>query len=341
MRSIIFEVTQRCNHDCLYCYNVWKAVPEYPRGELDTEGTLRLIDRVLRETKPQVFSFSGGEPLLRDDLLELIRFVRRQRVAVNLLTNGSLLTDDTIEACVGAGVSLFEVPLLSTKREQHNYLTQSSSWDRVLEAIPTIKLNRNRVVTVLVVTEVNADQTYGVVELSFALGADAVMVNRFNPGGTGLRHLDELLLTPQSLTRALDDAERAAEEFRMPVSCSVTIPPCVVETSGYKHLTFGYCAAGTERAYYTVDALGNVRMCNHSPLILGNILQEPFRHLARGPLAQQFVADVPEFCTPCRLAAVCQGGCKAAAEQACGDRTQLEPFLDCNATLASGRRLSL
>ena len=341
MRSIIFEVTQRCNHDCLHCYNVWKAVPAYPRGELDTEGTLRLVDRILRETKPQVFSFTGGEPLLRGDLLDLIRFVRKRRVAVNLLTNGTLLTDATIAACVEAGVSLFEVPLLSTRREQHNTLTRSDSWERVVEAIPTVKLAKSRIVVVFVALAPNTEEAHGVIEMAFALGADAVMLNRFNAGGTGLQHLDELLPRPDSLKAVLDAAERAAEEFHLPIPVSVPVPPCVVDTTGYTHLGFGYCAAGTERAYYTVDPLGNVRMCNHSPLILGNILTTRFRDLARGALAQQFVEDVPEFCRPCRLVATCQGSCKAAAEQACGDRTCLEPFLEYNATPAGDRRLSL
>ncbi len=49
-RTVLFEVTQRCNLDCMYCYNVWKGDAQYPAGELPTEETRALLRKVLRET---------------------------------------------------------------------------------------------------------------------------------------------------------------------------------------------------------------------------------------------------------------------------------------------------
>jgi radical SAM protein with 4Fe4S-binding SPASM domain len=332
MDSIIFEATQACNHDCLHCYNVWKSGRPYPRGQFDTPDTLKLIDRIIRQTRCKVLSFTGGEPLLRPDILQLVERAARRDVSVNLLTNGSLLTPELIRSLLDAGVTLFEIPLLSAEREMHNALTRSESFDRVTESIADTKLAGGRVVTVFVITRRNHDHLRDMLRVSFALSADTVMVNRFNPGGTGLRHLGELLPSPEQIAGALSVADQAVEDFGMPIAVSVPIPPCLVDTSRYSRLGFGYCAAATERAYYTLDGLGNVRMCNHSPLILGNIRETPFGRLIRSAAARAFAAALPGECKGCALAGVCQGNCKAAAEQACGCLTALEPFIAANAT---------
>jgi radical SAM protein with 4Fe4S-binding SPASM domain len=330
MDAVIFEATQACNHDCLHCYNVWKCGRAYPAGQLDTPDTLKLVDRIIQQTRCRIFSFTGGEPLLRPDLLPLIERAASRGVSVNLLTNGSLLTEELIRDLLNAGVELFEIPLLSADRVEHNYLTQSESFDRVTEAIAGLKLAGGRVVTVFVVTRRNWDHLHDMLRVSFALSADGVMVNRFNPGGRGLQHLDELLPTPEQVKGALQVADDGAQEFGLPISVSVPIPPCLIDLTPYARLTSGFCAAGTDRAYYTFDPLGNVRMCNHSPLILGNVLQDRFRRLTRSAAAREFSRALPPECQGCPDARECRGNCKAAAEQACGDPCVLEPFVAAN-----------
>ena len=332
MDSIIFEATQACNHDCLHCYNAWKCGQPYPMGQLDTADTLKLLDRIIRETKPRVFSFTGGEPLLRPDILTLIEHVSGKNVTVNLLTNGSLLDDEMIRRLVDAGVSLFEIPLLSGARDEHNYLTRSQSFDRVTEALAGIKLAGSRAVSVFVITRRNWDHLHDMLRISFALSVDGVMVNRFNPGGTGLSNLDEILPSPEQVDGALKVANEAVGTFGLPISVSVPIPPCLIDVSAYQRLGFGFCAAGTERAYYTFDPMGNLRMCNHSPTILGNILEERFKRLVKSETARDFCRINPDECSECAEVEVCRGNCKAASEQACGSLQALEPFVAANET---------
>ncbi len=293
LQTVIFEITQSCNHECRHCYNVWEGPQSYPEGELDTEDTKRLLDRIFDETGARHLTLSGGEPLLRDDVFDLMAHAADRHVNINLLTNGSLLDEATAKRCVDAGVSLVEIPLLSDEADMHNYLTGSSSFQKVVEAFPNCRLAGANVVAVFVVTKLNAGHLRGVIEMAFALGSQAVMVNRFN----------------------------------LPVACSVPVPPCVVDTSEFEHVGFGYCAAGTERAYYTFDAVGNVRMCNHSPTIIGNILEQPFGEIVESASAKDFMAAAPEECAGCKLLRECQGGCKAAAEQCYASLTACEPFL--------------
>ena len=67
IQSLIFEVTQRCSHACLHCYNVWQGEPvaQYPRGKLNTRQTLFLLAKALEETDCDHITLTGGEPLLR------------------------------------------------------------------------------------------------------------------------------------------------------------------------------------------------------------------------------------------------------------------------------------
>jgi radical SAM protein with 4Fe4S-binding SPASM domain len=156
------------------------------------------------------------------------------------------------------------------------------------------------------------------------------MFNRFNPGGRGRDYLDSLLPSADQINEALKVADTAAGEFNIPVSCSIPIQPCLIDTSSFKNLNFGFCAAGTTRAYYTLDPLGNLRPCNHTTTVLGNLLEESFSDLISTERMESFVRAVPDFCNPCVLRDTCQGGCKAAAEVCYGSLSTEEPFLHLN-----------
>ena len=104
--------------------------------------------------------------------------------------------------------------------------------------------------------------------------------------------------------------------------------------AAFPRLGFGFCAAGTARAYYTLDPTGNLRPCNHTTTILGNLFAEPFADLiAPGRLAD-FCQAKPDFCQPCSRRETCQGGCKAAAQVYFGSLFAEEPFLRYNRAVA-------
>jgi len=326
--SLVFELTQRCNYDCLHCYNAWKNPVDYPMGELPTGETLAMLGKMLGETGASLVTLSGGEPLLRSDVYEVVDFLVKRGVAINFITNASLLDEAAIARLSPDKVGVFEVPLLSCERAIHDRMSGApGAFDKMTNAVADLKLRRQRVVGVFVATRLNLSAWRQTAELGIALGVDGIMFNRFNPGGRGIKYLPLLQATPAELQAALDDAERICEEYDFPISCSIAMPPCLLDTRRYRRLTFGFCAAGTERAYYTLDPLGNVRPCNHSPTILGNIRTVPFEAMATGRAMREFKAARPGFCRGCRIEETCLGGCKAAAEAACRDPSAMDPFL--------------
>lgn len=330
LQSLIFEVTQRCNHACLHCYNVWQGEPssQYPRGELDTARTLSLLGKALDETNCRHVTLTGGEPLLRPDLNLLLDYLHGRNVLATIISNGRLLTRERIPSLLERGVALFELPLLSHCRETHDRLSAApGAWDRVLSAMANIRLHHGQVVTAFVATRLNIGHIYDAIKLAFAFGARGIMFNRFNPGGRGRLHLQELLPTVEQVREALTVAESASVEFGIPISCSIPIQPCLIDTSLYPHIGFGYCSVGTNRAYYTLDPLGNIRPCNHSTTILGNLFTESFGDLVSPGRLHCFVESLPGYCAACDQRVSCQGGCKAAAQVCYGSLLEAEPFL--------------
>ena len=101
-----------------------------------------------------------------------------------------------------------------------------------------------------------------------------------------------------------------------------------MDTRAFPHLGFGFCAAGGERAYYTLDPLGNLRPCNHTPTILGNLFHQSFAELIATDRMAEFVGAIPQFCDPCSQRQICQGGCRASAQVCYGSLTAEDPFLN-------------
>jgi radical SAM protein with 4Fe4S-binding SPASM domain len=329
--SFIFEITARCNHACPHCYNIWRAPGQEMPGELDTAQTLALLNKALDETHCQHVTLTGGEPLLRQDLPQILDLLNQRDIMTTIISNGRLLTESVVVDLLERGVGLFELPLLSHQRQTHDYLSGSpGAFDAALAAMAHIRYHGGQFVSVFVATRHNLADLYGAIKLAFAFGARGLMLNRFNPGGRGSVQIEELLPSAEQVRELLAVADAAAEEFNFSISCSIPIQPCLVDASAYPRLNFGFCAAGTGRAYYTLDPVGNLRPCNHSSTVLGNLLDEPFADLIAPDRIAPFCAAVPDFCAPCTLRETCQGGCKAAAQVCYGSLSAEEPFLHCN-----------
>lgn len=327
LSHFVFEVTQSCNHDCVFCYNVWKTPGiDYPEGELSTEEIKDIICKLKEETKLELISISGGEPLTRDDIPELIDFMSNMGIESNLITNGSLLDEETAMKCVKSGVSLFEIPFLAVDKEKHKKLVGKGTFDQAMKGASNVKKVGGKLVASLVVTSENIGDVKEIGELAIAMGADGIMFNRFNPGGRGLENL-ELLPSADKVEEALWDLDELSGEYGIPVSCSIPIQPCIIDLEKYKNIEYGFCPSGGKDSYYTVDSSGNMRICNHIPKIIGNIQEESMEDIMEKDFVKKFRKAIPDHCSDCDNANTCWGGCKASAKVCYGSLEEMEPFL--------------
>jgi len=329
--SYILEFTELCNNRCSHCYNIWKMDGYKEKGkELTKEEWKKVIKKLKEETDCKTVAITGGEPTLRPDFLEILQFIDSLGIISILITNGTGLSKDFIKNCIDRGVRLFELPLLGPTREIHNEISGNDCWDNVIEAVIEIKSMNARPVMVFVATNKNIPYFEETLKLAIALDTGGMMLNRFNPGGEGIKHMDELIPSAEDFEQILEIANRLSFEYRYPVSCSIPIHPCIINMSKYPYLGTGFCAAGTDRAYYTISPQGMMRPCNHSPTILGNFLTEKFVDMIHKPVMKEFADAIPPICEPCPMARECQGGCKATAEVCYGSIREMDPFLKKN-----------
>jgi radical SAM protein with 4Fe4S-binding SPASM domain len=329
-RGFVVELTARCDHACGHCYNAWKNPGEQPAVALDTAGTIALLDRLLEQSGCELLTLTGGEPTLRPDLPAIVDHLHRRGVKLNLISHGGHLDDAAIARIGHDTITTWELPLLAGGAALHDALSgREGAFHRVTAAIAALKSARQRVVAVFVATRSNLDQFVGVVELCVALGVDGLMINRFNPGGEGARRIGQLQASPGQLETMLEQAEALCQRWELPMACSIAMPPCLVRTERYPHLSFGTCALGTERAYYTVDPAGQLRPCNHSPTVLGDLKRQGLREILDGDTLHAYLRARPTACAGCPLERSCQGGCKAAAEACSGSPWEPDPFLGC------------
>jgi radical SAM protein with 4Fe4S-binding SPASM domain len=138
------------------------------------------------------------------------------------------------------------------------------------------------------------------------------------------------MLSAEETRTMLKHAQDGARRYKIMPVAAVPIPPCVVDRKPFPAVRFAGCSAATNDAYFTLDPLGNVRMCNHSPVILGNILDQPFMEIANSKDADDWREVRPDFCKPCPGWSRCKGGCRAVVQQQGKPLTTLDPYVDMN-----------
>lgn len=114
---IYIEVTNSCNLKCKSC-NIWK----YKTKDISTKKIKRIIKDLRKWLGPFHLSFSGGEPLLREDIAELVKLSSKLGIMTNLITNGTLLDKEMTKKLSDSNLNLLTISLDGTKETIHDYI---------------------------------------------------------------------------------------------------------------------------------------------------------------------------------------------------------------------------
>lgn len=325
---LVFELTESCNQNCLFCYNHWRPTAcEAP----DRKSAARTLRRIFRNADIGSFSFSGGEPALLSNIFDLALACRFRGAGVNILTNGTLLSHDSLLICKDIGVGALQIPLLSNMPDVHDRLTcVKGSWAKayatICDAISV--LGSSHVAIVLILNALNVHTLEDTLALYHSTGVKTVMVNRFNPGGNGLRHLDELCLSHEGLRTAFRIVSDFALAHRdMNFVSGVCTPMCIADPGDYPGIAFSSCSTDLASRPLTINYKGDVRFCNHSPFIMGNIYDRPLRDILEDSSMVSRYSTIPAGCSSCEKFSRCKGGCRAASEQYFGSFDAADPIL--------------
>ncbi|MDD4293979.1 MAG: radical SAM protein [Candidatus Omnitrophica bacterium] len=162
----MLELTYKCNHKCLYCYN---PAGEIDKEELSTKQWFGVLDELAVLGTLSV-AFTGGEVLLRPDITEICLYARKKGFKVILMTNGSLITEEVADRLIKMGIARFEISFLGASKESFDSISQvSGSFDKVVNALKVLKARGVIPQLKTCVTNVNINEITKICEFAKAL----------------------------------------------------------------------------------------------------------------------------------------------------------------------------
>ena len=245
-------------------------------------------------------TLTGGEPLLRDDISEIVNMSRLAGLKVALATNGTLLTEKAVGELVAGGLEHFDIGF-----------TEPTSPTRLAL---TAAVRSGCTVTASICIHNNNYQRAGVlINIAAALGADAVAINRFVPTGRGRLHDHKLNLSNRNLLSALELADNAGRTAGIYIYTGIPVEPCIASKDMFPGITFSTCQCGESK--WAIDSRGNLRTCEQNREVLGNLLENSFAEITENnrKKIEKFRSWRPsDHCLTCNLSAPedCRGGCR-------------------------------
>lgn len=305
---MVWEVTSRCDLSCPYCYNVWNAPGTDDPSELPTDEALQLA-AILAGIGPASVTLTGGEPLLRDDLEELVSGLAAAGVKVGVATNGRTLGAARAESLVRAGVRWFDVGLPAAGDVGYGTVTGTLGADLARKAMINAKAASAGLNVAQILTTDSIGHTLEIIELAAAVGADAVILNRFVPGGRGSHRSEDLSPTGAELVRTLKAAGEASMRLEIPVCLGIPVVDCLHPHESFPGISPGSCVCGEWK--WAVGPDGTLRHCEQSSHVLGSLFETPIHLLITGPSAEGFRKDdLTASCRKCSSYPTCGGGCR-------------------------------
>lgn len=331
---IIFETTSNCNLNCKYCYNIWKIPNSVQKPFNSYKMAKRTLRKLFKLTDVKYVTMSGGEPFLSERFAEIVLYCRMKGKDVIIISNGNAGNYEDYKLMRQLGVNLFEFPFHSNKPEVHDYLAGViGAWEKSLRSIHDVLDLGSTAVAVIVITKVNYGHIKETLLYLYDIGIRRVMLNRFNIGGMGIKEKENILLNISEMRQAFKTADEIAQKYPLSITSNVCTPFCILNPDDYKKIRITSCAANVINMPLTLDINGNLRLCNHSPVIVGNIYKDRLADIFNSQYAKTWKETVPTFCKDCEKYPKCLGGCRAASEQLGLSVKEVDPivtfFKDC------------
>jgi MoaA/NifB/PqqE/SkfB family radical SAM enzyme/protein-L-isoaspartate O-methyltransferase len=261
--SVTWAVTNRCTYHCWHCYNAGRSQRDVPLGDL------RRLVRQLQDMDAVIVTLTGGEPLLRDDLEEIVGLFD-DRTCLLLGTTGAGLTADRARRLREGGLFAVGISLDSMAAAEHDRLRgKKGAFRTTLRAIHTAQKAGIYPYVVSVATRDFLRPERFWPFLRFAGEVGALEVHLLEPSASGrLAGRTDVVLSEAERRQILDYQRRCAGDDALPILSTFTY----VESAE----AFG-CGAG--RAHIYIDGAGEVCPCNLVPLSFGNITREPLAQI--------------------------------------------------------------
>ncbi|RKZ08738.1 hypothetical protein DRQ25_08315 [Candidatus Fermentibacteria bacterium] len=339
--TAVLELTYRCNHNCLFCSCPWFSEDSgfEELRELVTAQWKSVLDELCR-CGVSSLAFTGGEALLRDDCIELLEYASSLTVdktetvdgslitrcvqpEIYLLSNGYPVNTEVLEFLARLNIRLsLSLPGLQTYEEH----TGHDHADLVLDVFRQASDMGISTTVNSTVTALNLHELRETLSAALLAGAGQLLMNRFLPGGRGLRNADKLALSENQVLKMLGAADDVLTRAGRYGNLGTEIPLCVLNKVELKTLEAGTrCSAA--QGFFVIGPSGFVRVCNHSEKRLDHFLN--WKNLKNNDYWNTFRMRkyLPSECSGCNLKLDCDGGCREAAHITGGSVDSTDPLL--------------
>ncbi len=266
-RSVLFPViwiTNKCNLRCRMC-DQWKTPAEMASRELSTQEWFSFIDSA-KLMHAAVIVITGGEPLLRPDIFEIIKYMRHKGISAHLCSNGTLINESVVAKLKDSNLNSISISLDSACAEEHNYLRGFDCFETVVRNIQMLKRKNSELNIGIncLITKINFRGISGMVAFAEGLGVQQI---KFDLIHTNLMHrnkpissFDGLLFNNEDLLelkREINKIKNLIPRKTLLIN-SRTFLKGIVDNDNNKKIK---CHAGYISC--AVDALGGVSPCDN------------------------------------------------------------------------------
>lgn len=295
---VLWEITHVCNLSCVMCYNVPLAEPELSTAEcldileqLAAAGTLRL-------------AFSGGEILARRDFFTIAERARVLGFALDLKTNGTLLTPELADRMAALDPVLVDISLLGASESTFDEVAGTrKAMKRTVRGVQLLRERGVRVRLNTVLLKLNVSERAQMIEIAQELGASYEQWFRLSSADDGRDRASDHRLSQQQMTEVLV-ADKTPFVPRLPDAMSRT------------------CRVGLSSC--TISPYGEVYPCLEMRISAGNLRRQSFAEIWKGASifgelrARHTYANLPE-CRVCPINNYCEARCAGLAWKEHGD----------------------
>lgn len=320
---VSWNTTNACNMYCDHCYRDAGCKAE---EELSTAEAKTMLEQIAKAGF-KIMIFSGGEPLMRPDIVELVAYAKGLGLRPVFGTNGTLLTVELASKLKNAGAMGMGISLDSLVKDQHDHFRHfQGAWDQAVRGMRNCRKIGLPFQIHTTVMEWNSSELESITDFAVKEGAAAHHIFFLVPTGRAVSIEEESLRAEayeEVLTRIMK--KQQAVQIELKPTCAPQFIR-IAKQVGVKTRFSRGCLAGT--AYCIISPKGQVQPCAYLNIPLGDVRETPFDEIWRdNPVLNKLrTLEYKGGCGACSYKKVC-GGCRArSAYYHDGDYMAEEPW---------------
>jgi PqqA peptide cyclase len=320
--ALIAEVTHRCPLHCVYCSNPVELAST--KSELSTDEWNSVFQQCGKLGMLHAH-FTGGEPLARPDLTELIGAVRAAGLYTNLITSGIGLSDQRLAALVTAGLDHIQLSFQDSREDSANWIAGTRAHAHKIELSRAIRQHKVAFTVNLVVHRQNLDHLEEMIEFIEQLNPERVEIAHTQYYGWALMNRAALLPTRAQLEKAVEIVAAADKRLAGRIRIDSVVPDYYAKFPKA-------CMGGWGQRLILINPAGKVLPCHAAEVIPGlafeNVREKTLQWIwQESPSFQKFRGEdwMPEPCRSCDRRTEDFGGCRCQALLLTGDAAATDP----------------